>query len=1116
MFRRDQVLEFGQTSTQFHGSGIQNHNGRLHAGRDIIINSATPKADESRDDLHRQEVLRSLRFEQMGSRQQSIKRAHAQTCQWFFETREYKSWLDTNKSQEHGGFLWIKGKPGVGKSTLMKVALDHTSQTFHGGDSCIISFFFNARGNDLERSTTGLYRALLFQLLKARPDSQIVLDTIEGGLQWSIESIKQTFERALKKLDHQQQLICFIDALDECKEQEIRELVSWLDELSCDHPLHACLATRHFPNITIRKGLQINLESRQEHIQDICCYVRDKLYFKDDRRLATRIRVELQTKASGIFMWVVLVIDMLNREYDSGQKHKILEKIRELPYDLHELFRDIFTRGPGPSQGLLLCLQWILFAKYPLTPRQLYLAIISGTEPNYLVRCHSKEISDDDVERYILNASRGLAEITKSWRWTVQFVHESIKDFLVKENGIGTIWADLKTSLEGQSQEALKRCCLQYQTTVYALLRQTVSIALLRRLLPEIVEHRKVISRKYPFLEYANDGVLFHADQAERHKIKQDAFLRQFSTEAWSKLQDVFEVRGARWYWPNVSLLYVLTRKDYSALIRASSLHSCFDVEGGPYGSPVFVALATKNFAALESLLEVFVKRRTFDNMSCRDQIQLVRLDYDKMAKNNFRDFVFSRTRGVVSHLAEFGCSGILEIYFSTSIYLSDPDSKDEDGWTPLSYAARTGDVATVRLLVDRHACVNNRTGKGWMPLHLASLKGHLEAAKLLIDRGAEVDMPTRDGKTPLYWARKKKNLDLEKLLMGHGAVLEQVAIHDGTPPYETVAKDEPPLYGTRPKAPLKFTKTSINDDAKFRNTTTDRSMIIHLSRDQLETIKLILEGAADANTRYNDDGSTILCSVSRYGYTEIAKRLLDRGADINATGNQKKTPLHWSISPYRNLETVRLLLDRGANVNALGDHTETPLHLAAWNMAIVRLLLDRGANVNALGDLAETPLHKAARYGHTETIILLIDRGADVNAKALDGKTVLHDAAESGSMAIVKLLLDRGADADAKSMAGMTPLQLATLKGHRKAMNILRNHDPHTMDSSSNEEVSSDDEISSSDEEVSLPDEEVSSSDEEVSSTNEGVPKVSTSVETENIHGVKRRRLTRDQYAPV
>lgn len=44
----------------------------------------------------------------------------------------------------------------------------------------VISFFFNARGEDLEKSTLGMYRSLLFQILKAISDLQIVLDCLRS------------------------------------------------------------------------------------------------------------------------------------------------------------------------------------------------------------------------------------------------------------------------------------------------------------------------------------------------------------------------------------------------------------------------------------------------------------------------------------------------------------------------------------------------------------------------------------------------------------------------------------------------------------------------------------------------------------------------------------------------------------------------------------------------------------------------------------------------------------------------------------------------------------------------------------------------------------------------
>src|SRR6266487_6408241 len=72
-----------------------------------------------------QSYLDALAFPQIDSRLLNIKKAHDKTCMWLLEQSEYKDWLDPNKIPEHHGFLWVKGKPGAGKSTMMKYALAH-------------------------------------------------------------------------------------------------------------------------------------------------------------------------------------------------------------------------------------------------------------------------------------------------------------------------------------------------------------------------------------------------------------------------------------------------------------------------------------------------------------------------------------------------------------------------------------------------------------------------------------------------------------------------------------------------------------------------------------------------------------------------------------------------------------------------------------------------------------------------------------------------------------------------------------------------------------------------------------------------------------------------------
>ena len=212
--------------------------------------------------------------------------------------------------------------------------------------------------------------------------------------------------------------MCFIDALDECDERQIRDMVTFsqhLGELAVLDGIRfqVCFSSRHYPHITIRKGLSLVLEGQEGHIQDITSYIDSELKIGHSK-LAEQIRLELQEKASRVFMWVVLVVNILNKEHDDGRIHALRQRLRDILGDLHKLFRDILTRDDCNRNELLLCIQWLLFARQPLKPEELYFAILSGIEPRDLLKWDSDVITIDAIKRFILNSSKGLAEITKA------------------------------------------------------------------------------------------------------------------------------------------------------------------------------------------------------------------------------------------------------------------------------------------------------------------------------------------------------------------------------------------------------------------------------------------------------------------------------------------------------------------------------------------------------------------------------------------------------------------------------------------------------------------------------------------------------------------------------
>ncbi|HEX8634643.1 MAG TPA: ankyrin repeat domain-containing protein [Pyrinomonadaceae bacterium] len=85
--------------------------------------------------------------------------------------------------------------------------------------------------------------------------------------------------------------------------------------------------------------------------------------------------------------------------------------------------------------------------------------------------------------------------------------------------------------------------------------------------------------------------------------------------------------------------------------------------------------------------------------------------------------------------------------------------------------AARKGDVAAVKALLDRGVDVNAKFRYGATALSYASDKGHLEVVKLLLERKADVNVKdTFYGATPLIWAAQKGHAKIVEALLAGGA----------------------------------------------------------------------------------------------------------------------------------------------------------------------------------------------------------------------------------------------------------------------------------------------------------------------------------------------------------
>ena len=867
----------------------------------------TPTPSTSFTSEQRQQLRDSLKFDQIDSRQMDIKKAHAKTCKWLGKTDKYIDWLSPSKFSDHHGFLWIKGNPGTGKSTLMKFALAEAMKSMTGWT--VLSFFFHARGGELEKTTAGMYRSLLLQLLERIPKLDSVFDLLrlttwprDGQVHWSVESLKDLFQQAVQSLGPTQ-VVCFIDALDECDEDQIRDMLSFFEhmgELAMASNFRVCFSSRYYPHITISRGLELVLEGQEGHDQDIANYIDSKLQIGHSK-VAEEIRAKVQAKASSVFMWVVLVVDILKKEYDRGRIHTLRKRLREIPDDLHDLFRDMLTRDARDREELILCIQWVLFAKTPLRPEELYFAVLAGTDPEAPASWDQELTTLAVIRRFILDSSKGLAETTKSKTPVVQFIHESVRDFLLKDNGLQKIWPDLGDRFNGKSHERLKNCCLKYASDIAGTPHFPEPLP------KDPTELRDRTQQSHPFLKYAVRCVLYHADKAELGGVGQGSFLSGFPLQRWIGQDNFFERYEKRRLGGEASFFYVLAERNLPSLIKAHFATSDpLEASKERYQRPFLAALATESTDAFLALAELLLHQATSPAVF-RELCQSYVGNPNRIPKLG-REFCPSKDQSWVKLATDGNAEFVLILLATCKVNLVKFNRSYHDDWSPLSWAAENGRTEIVELLLDLDtdrvgSDANSIASTGQMLLSEAAEKGNEAVVKLILDTG-KVNPNTRsvlDSRTLIMRAAWNGHTEVVKLLLGTG----KVDLH---------AKDDEG-----------FTALSL------------------AARSGAEAIVELLLATGKVDLDVEDTYEyTPLCLATTCGHTAVVKLLLDTGnVNTNHRSPNGATPLWWAAK-LGHKAIVKLLLDTGkVDKNHEDNSGATPMSLAVENGddAVVELL---------------------------------------------------------------------------------------------------------------------------------------------------------------------------------
>ncbi|KAI3318545.1 hypothetical protein HD806DRAFT_526288 [Xylariaceae sp. AK1471] len=821
---------------------------------------------QSIDAVTKQSLIDQLYFDKIDERLTALKPAQNNTCRWFLDHPEYRSWHDLTQQPDHGGFLWITGNPGTGKSTLMKFLFEHAKSNPIGGQSQItLSFFFLARGTPEEKSIKGLYRSLLHQLFAKAEDLKACLDwmTADGARTivrngWHEEVLKHTLKHAVQKLGSRPLLI-FVDALDECNKDQAADMVSFFEEL-CDFSeeaqvrLQICFSSRHYPTIVINAGNKVTLEHEPGHTEDLERYIRLKLKRLGGSKQSQLLRSEILNKSKQIFLWVVLVIEILTREYPSASVsiNKLREHLKTIPPGLKDLFNLILLRDEDNLERLELCLKWILFATRPLTPQELYFAIQFGLGGKCSGHWDPEDVTLDEMKIFATSSSKGLAEVTRNKSCEVQFIHESVREFLQDKYRDG--WSGPSGNIVGHGHEALRDCCV---AQLNALISPEVVVIPNYKELPVGSEAdilRKTIASKLPFLKYSVQNVLWHSNAAQENEIGQGGFMRIFPISRWVLFYNALERFKNRRYRGYVRLVYLLAERNLVALISIhpgkDTFASSFEAKDERYGTPIFAALSTGSDNAARAIADIIAAQVQPPDPRLNGLLR----QFPSKGARFHRDFTFSQKSGVASYITDHNDEAL------TSLFIAAKGAKTEDAVVArLFLSAATGDETTILSPLDLGICnINTRNRSGFTPLTIAAEAGHDVVVQLLLNHGADFESEV-NGKTSLW------------LLLNKGAKL---GITNGGFPLSDAAR-----YGHE------------------------------------DIVQLLLNAGADINAADIVNGTPLHCAMT-HGHKSIVRLLLDAGADVNRDHKDGWTPLLYAVD-HGHVDIARLLIERGAVVQA-------------------------------------------------------------------------------------------------------------------------------------------------------------------------------------------------------
>ena len=849
------------------------------------------------------------------------------SCSWIDDNAQISHWLNASLSDNQLKFLWISGIPGSGKTFLSAHIVERLQRSQQ------VAYFFCDTKDQSKRTMLSVLRTWIWQLLILRPDLE---DNLTDPYWKGEASSKSNLSRVL--IDHLEKTdSCWIilDGLDECYMDDRKELLELCGQISG----HCKILIASRDEADIRLGIKEAVGSvgfahtritEKDNEKDIHSYLRNKVKYLTvgDDDLKIRITKELSSGADGMFLWVRLMLEHLNRQRSIAGIEKALT---QLPKGLDAIYGRILDDIIEADDNVEIAhriFQWIICATRPLTLAELDVALAMTTGENHF----NDKMRIWDLRNVVSQICGTLIGIDESSN-IIRLIHASVKDFLLSTSYGGKPFASLLVNT-GLANDYITRICLTYlcyDTRSYVEI-DSDEVKAVQRFEKHLNDNR--------FLEYSAINWCQHL--VSRSDVSDDAYIRLLCRFVHSEPNVV--------KWLQV-FHYLHTDRRVGAnatsdLVTTLISNKSSTTSGLHYILPTFKSSwSGTDFQSIVSHIG-WVSGGRFS----RWQRLLVGVDvprcFSPIIMAGHFDFV-----NLVKEMVQNGAS---------------VDSRSLKGGTTLFFAARTEATDTVKYLLDSGADLHDQSHAYgstalamalYMEGDLQTSPGSYSLVRTLLQAGANPNILTAGHDSPLHDLIRNRNdsevdVSVAKDLLAHGADI-RILNGDGA--------------------------TAILDAAACNLPRMVRVLLDHGRHCYGEdSLRAILEMP-------NRGQRTALHAACAIKNSLVVESLCDAGANVNKReGLNYMTPLHLAIQGA--LSAVPVLLRHGADVNARDVSGNLPLHFAARRDLgdLIRLILDRGSEINTKNSSGSTPLDIALVNYSTNACKVLIKAGA-ISSKGSD-----------------------------------------------------------------------------------------------------------------------------------